>query len=151
MVELIVVLILVSVALFIIGVPMVTYISWALIIMDVLLGLSVIFFVISIIMLLFSKREKVDFIGTKSNESSKIKYAYYKVIDCNKEVKNLYPTDSFSEKIFYKKKETTVSVLRLKRKIIVFDTPCILTMCLGLVMFLGCILVATTLLTVLRG
>ena len=90
------------------------------------------FFVITGIVSLFTRKANAEYVRLENNDKYG-KHAVY-LID-GEECDNMFPTDSLMEKFLYKKKNTKVRRLRLKKRDIVIDRPSQVIIILGLTVF----------------
>lgn len=90
------------------------------------------FFVITGIVSLFSRKKDAEYVRLEDNDKYG-KHAIY-LID-GEECDNMFPTDSLMEKFLYKKKNTKVRRLKLKKRDIVIDRPSQVIIVLGLTVF----------------
>ena len=90
------------------------------------------FFIITGIVCLFTKKTDAKYVRLEDNDKYG-KHAIY-LID-GEECDNMFPTDALMEKFLYKKSDTKVRRLKLKRRDIVIDKPSQVIIILGLTVF----------------
>lgn len=90
------------------------------------------FFVITGVVSLFTKKKDAKYVRLEDNDKYG-KHAIY-LID-GEECDNMFPTDALMEKFLYKKTDTKVRILKLKKRNIVIDRPSQIIIILGLTVF----------------
>ncbi len=90
------------------------------------------FFVITGIMSLFTRKVNAEYIRLDDNDKYG-KHAVY-LVD-GEECDNMFPTDSLMEKFLYKKTDTKVRRFRTKKRDIIIDRPSQVIIILGLTVF----------------
>lgn len=130
--EFIIAPVMIIVILFLLGVPVSTIAFGIWVILVCLSILSELFFMVSFVMLFFSKKKPATFLRLEKGE----KAGLFAVYEIDGEVyRNTFPTDAILEKSLYQKSQVDVRVLKLLRTYLVFDKVTLLVIILGLPAF----------------
>ncbi len=113
-------------------VPVKQFLSLALWAIDGLAGLCVLFFLISVILILISKRRQARFVRLERRDGEAL-YAIYE--SDGEELRNTFPTNRIFQKRLYRDGERTIRVLRMRKSVWVFDRVSRFISVVGLVAF----------------
>ena len=103
-------------------------------------ALSELFFLLSFVLLLFTKRKPAAFLRLEKGKHAGL-FAVYEMDQT--EYKNLFPTDAILENVLYRKKEVEVQVLKVGKRKLIFDNVTLLVIGLGIPSFAFMTLVMT--------
>lgn len=116
----------------ILGVPIQPIIGVAIGFIMLLALLCVAFFLVMVLILFFTKKKKANFLRFEPGE----KFGAFAVYEIDgAEYRNTFPTDTFTEKWFYKEGETSVMFRQTKRRLYVFDKLTLVIIGIGLPAF----------------
>lgn len=116
--EFVVVIAVILVLLFILGIDIGILMFGVLCLLEIFLVFMSVFFTISLVMLLFSRKHSAEFLRIEKSERLG-SHAWY-LVD-GKEYMNFYPADEILKKQLYRKKTTTIRLFKVKKNSIAFD------------------------------
>lgn len=130
--EILIVLGIIIVFMVVLGISFLPIISAVLWMLEGMALLSLLFFLITAGILLFTKKRAASFEGLEKIGKYGL-HAIYKVE--GEEYNNQFPTDPILKNLLYRKKEVTVRVLKMREKLLVFDAVSQLVVWIGLPAF----------------
>ena len=125
--------IIIIVILLILGVSLEQIFAACILIVGILSAVFLLFFILSLIKLFFSKKGRASFKYLKREGRLKIIYPYYE--SEGELVRNIFPTDKVLEKVYRVDEEVDVRTCRFLKKKYVIDKITITTIILGLIGF----------------
>lgn len=131
--------IIIIVLLIVLGVPAMPLIRGALRLLEGFSVLCELFFLVSFVLLLFTKRRRAHFLRMDEEEERIGNYAVYEVDGV--EYVNTFPTELMWEKLLYKKDSTVLRILSFRKRKLVFDRVSVGIVGSGLAAFTGILVV----------